>query len=135
MRGQHARGAGVRLNPRLADLTEKRAQIIGAAGDRCWTECRDTVAHERRRDVPYGMATIEGVVSVDAMDVDVDEPGYDIAAGHIDDAGSRRFDPCGLDGFNTSAVEEQRAFRQHPIRKNEIAAHECDHGPSQSTWT
>src|SRR5262245_38450986 len=135
MRGQHARGTGVRLNPRLTDLTEKGAQIIRAAGDRCWTECGDTVAHQRGRDVSHGIATIERVVSVDAMDMNVDEPGHDIAAGHIDDAGSSRIDSAGLDGFNTSAVEEQRAFRQHPIRKNEIAARECDHGPSQSTWT
>jgi len=87
------------------DDTQVRVTSAGAldlfaarfAGDGCWTERRHAVARKPRRDGGYRPRAVECVVPLDAVDMNVDETGDNIAVLDIDDSRMRRSPARALD--------------------------------------
>ena len=136
---QHACRSGNRRNSRLADLPQHAAKIVGTARHRCRAKRCDAVSRQQRSDVRDRALTIERVVSVKAVHVDIDEAWRHVTVARVDDRRSCRIDTPRLDRCDAATVDDQRPLADEAPGQNQVATADDDHGailsPSQSICT
>ena len=123
----------------VADLLQHPAEIVGTARHRCRAKRRDAVSRQQRGDVRDRTLTIERVMSVKAVHVDIDEAWRYVTVARVDDRCSCRIDTTRLDRRDAATVDDQRPLADEAPGQNQVATADDDHGailsPSQSIWT
>jgi hypothetical protein len=128
MSGKDARCGGRRpFRSGPADLCQQPPQHGRPAGNRRRTKCSDTKPRKTLRDRTNRIFSVERIRSLDAVNVNVDEPGHDEMTSQIElsvtpDARCNLGDDATVDG--------ERARTDNAIGQDDVGPREKDHADS-----
>jgi hypothetical protein len=126
--GQPAGGCHRPHRACASNLREHSAQRLGGTRYGRRAERRDPIARKTAGNIGNGIALVQRVMPLDAVNVGVHKARNNITAARIDNvcAGSVDARPF-FDGRDPRAINDERRAGENAIRQNEIGTYKSDH--------